>query len=292
MSRTIVVISGKGGTGKTSVSASFAVLSRDTLLADCDVDAANMHLVLQPEVLESVSYVGGEVAEIDPVLCNCCGACADTCAYDVISRDPFVVDAMSCEGCAVCPLVCPREAITMKAEESGHWFVSETRAGTMVHARLHPGHENSGKLVTQVRQIATARAESEGAGQILVDGPPGIGCSLIAAVTGADLAVVVTEPTVSGRHDLERVLDLAEHFKLPVAVVINKWDLSTAASDSLTAHCTQRGVSVVGRLSYDDSFVRAQREGRSVVELGGPIADALTEIWNRVQQLSSIGGTP
>ncbi|MBU8870630.1 MAG: ATP-binding protein [Gemmatimonadales bacterium] len=285
MIRTIVVISGKGGTGKTSVTASFAVLACDTLLADCDVDAANMHLVLQPEMLKKIPFTGSEVAEIDTGLCNSCGACAEACAYDVISPDPYVVDPMACEGCAVCPLVCPCEAISMRPEESGHWFVSETRAGKMVHARLHTGHENSGKLVTQVREVAAELAREEGLDQILVDGPPGIGCSLISAVTGADLAVVVTEPTVSGRHDLNRVLDLAEHFRLPVAVIINKWDLSETASDELTAGCRERGVQVVGRLPYAEEFVLAQRQGRSVVEKEGPEADALREIWNRIQEI-------
>ena len=281
-----MVISGKGGTGKTSILASFAVLSGRTVLADCDVDAADLHLVLAPEVRRREVFRSGNEAVIRPELCDGCGKCAELCRFAAISRagndgGRFRIDPTACEGCGVCVHHCPQGAIEFPERVCGEWFVSATRCGPMVHARLRPAAENSGKLVATVRQEARRLAESEGFDQVLVDGPPGIGCPVISSVTGAAAVLAVSEPTVSGGHDLLRVLELCRHFSIPAAVCMNKWDLNPQMTERIEGQAASGGARVLGRIPYDRAVTAAQLEARTVVELGGPAAEAIRRIWER-----------
>jgi len=287
--RELVVISGKGGTGKTSILASFAVLSGRTVLADCDVDAADLHLVLAPEVRRREVFRSGNEAVIRQELCDGCGKCAQLCRFAAVSRagnggGKYRIDPTACEGCGVCVRHCPQGAIEFPERVCGEWFVSDTRCGPMVHARLHPAAENSGKLVATVRQEARRLAESEGFDQVLVDGPPGIGCPVISSVTGAAAVLAVSEPTVSGEHDLQRVLELCRHFDIPAAVCVNKWDLNPRMTEQIEGQAASGGARVLGRIPYDRAVTAAQLEARAVVELGGPAADAIRRIWGQFSQ--------
>ena len=284
----LVVISGKGGTGKTSVVACFAVLAQDVVVADCDVDAADLHLVLAPEILESHNFVSGHEAVIRQADCDSSGTCQEVCRFGAViageGSSVFVIDPLACEGCGVCVELCPARAIDFPERACGEWFVSTTRSGPMVHARLGIAAENSGKLVSTVRNEAKKVAASNGSGAILIDGPPGIGCPVIAAITGATGVLVVTEPTVSGAHDMERVLELAAHFQIPAAVCVNRWDINPEGADRIEARARELGAIIAGRIRYDAAVTRAQVEGRTVVELGGDAADDIRTLWGRVQQ--------
>jgi len=287
----LVVVSGKGGTGKTSLVASLAVLARDTVLADCDVDAADLHLVLAPEVKQRETFVSGHEAIIRQEDCIGCGACLADCRFDAIVRlerdgeTVFTVDPAACEGCGVCARFCPEGAIDFPECECGEWFVSETAHGPMVHARLAIGAENSGKLVTLVRQHARTVAEERGWENILVDGPPGIGCPTIAAISGASFVVVTTEPTRSGQHDFRRVVGLAKHFGVPTAVCVNKWDLNPDLADAIEEEARGLGLDVLHRVRYDDAVTRAQVQGQAVVELNGtPAAEDIRSVWEQLCQ--------
>ncbi len=265
----LVVISGKGGTGKTSITGALATLMPNTILADCDVDAPDLHLLLQPDIQKTESFSGGKVARIDKAKCSECGICRDVSRFDAITPD-YVVEEISCEGCGVCVWNCPEKAISFEARDSGEWYVSKTRFGDMVHARLHPGEENSGKLVTEVRNIARQLGKENGADFLLVDGPPGVGCPVISSIGGADLLLVVTEPTRSAIHDMKRALDLAEHFKVPAAVCINKYDLNEEMVAEIKAFCAQKNLPVIGKIAFNKEFVAAQIQGKAVLELEIP----------------------
>ena len=283
----LVVISGKGGTGKTSVVASFAALAQDAVIADCDVDAADLHLVLEPQVLESHSFVSGHEAVIRQPDCDGSGTCREVCRFGAVMEHegptPFVIDPFACEGCGVCVELCPARAIDFPERVCGDWFVSTTAQGPLVHARLGIAAENSGKLVSTVRSEAKRLAASNGSGLILVDGPPGIGCPVIAAITGASGVLVVTEPTVSGAHDMERVLELASHFKIPVALCVNRWDINPDSAERIENQGRNHGAVIAGRIRYDPAVTRAQVAGRSVVELGGDAADDIRAVWEFVE---------
>lgn len=293
----IVIISGKGGTGKTSVTAAFATMAENAVLVDCDVDAADLHLVLTPTILESNEFSGGKTARINEEICNQCGLCAKLCRFKAISRLQvaddslalkYVVDPVACEGCGVCVHFCPVQAISFNNSLNGHWYKSLTRFGTMFHARLGVAEENSGKLVTLIRRQAQAFAQEQGKDIILVDGPPGIGCPVIASLTGADQVVIVTEPTVSGVHDLQRVVTLAEHFHVRCNVIINKADLNRDKSVEIVNYALAHHVGVLGEIPYDPSITKAQLKSQSVIEYGDNAAsDALHTIWGRLQQLFS-----
>jgi MinD superfamily P-loop ATPase len=286
----LVIISGKGGTGKTSVTAAFAALAQNAVVADCDVDAADLHLVLRPEVRHQEEFESGRLAVIDQKACFRCGMCLAYCRFGAVSWSPseegppvYEIDPLACEGCGVCAYLCNAGAIEMEDRTVGVWMRSDTPYGPMVHARLGIAAENSGKLVTKVRQEARALAESLGAGLILTDGPPGIGCPVIASVTGADHVLVVTEPTVSGLHDFERVTALARHFQIPVMLCVNKWDLNLEVTEKLEAQARSLGAVPVGRVRYDPSVTRAQIEERPVVELDdAPAAADLRDLWINV----------
>ena len=277
----LVIISGKGGTGKTSITASFAALAQSAVLADCDVDAADLHLILQPETKERSPFVSGRAAAIREADCTQCGLCETLCRYDAI-RD-FTVDPLGCEGCGVCVEFCPVKAIDFPEQECGEWFISDTRCGEMVHARMHPGAENSGKLVSLVRQEARKIATKNSNDFILVDGPPGIGCPVIASITGADAVLVVSEPTLSGEHDLKRVLQLATHFRIPAMICINKWDVNPEMAARIEALARSLGAMPVGRVPYDADVTAAQVEAKALVEYSdGSAAKAVREIWEKV----------
>ncbi len=285
----LVILSGKGGTGKTTVAAALAHRAsreRSVVLADADVDAANLELVLSPECQEEHPFTGGKVAVIDPERCAGCGVCEAACRFDAIHPLPdsrYRVDPLACEGCAFCFFRCPAKAIRMEERESGRWYRSQTRFGPLFHARLFPGQENSGKLVTLVKQQARLWALDAGADLVLVDGPPGIGCPVISASAGADLALLVTEPTVSGVHDLARILATTDHFGIPAQVVLNKADLNPGRADEICAFCARRGVPVVGSIPYDVAVTEAMVQGRTVTEYtDGPVSRALAEVWERI----------
>ncbi len=288
--RELVVISGKGGTGKTSVVAALAVLAPNKVLADCDVDAANLHLVVQPQVEREESFSGGNRASIQPELCNGCGRCVELCRFGAIACRPLdgqkrhVVDPLACEGCGVCARFCPQEAIRFEPVENGRWFVSQTRHGPLVHARLEAGGQNSGKLVTLIRRQARALGAERGLGLLLVDGSPGVGCPVIASLSGADLALIVSEPTVAGQHDFRRVAALAAHFGVPALLCINKWDLNAELTEALEAEARARRIEPVGRLRYSPAYTQAQRRGVSVLEsrTDGPAAE-LRALWERLR---------
>jgi MinD superfamily P-loop ATPase len=286
----IVVISGKGGTGKTSLCASFAVLARSPVVADCDVDAADLHLILAPRVEERHEFRCGNTAVIRQEDCIGCGECLDICRYGAVEQrrgcDPpcYIIDPVTCEGCGVCVRFCPAQAIEFPENKCGEWMVSETRCGPMVHARLAPAAENSGKLVSTVRREARRLAEERNRLQVIVDGPPGIGCPVIASVTGASQVVVVTEPTVSGEHDLKRVLELARQFGIPAAVCLNKWDLNPEASERIENEAARMGARPAGRIRYDRGVTLAQMREKAVVETDTPAAEDIRRIWNAINQ--------
>ena len=326
----IVVISGKGGTGKTSLLASFAALAGNVVLADCDVDAADLHLLLAPTVKRREEFRCGREAVIVQEVCIRCGACLARCRFGAVLRvrggdgtpvptvsckdcdfcvrscpvkaidfiqamkdtcvsvdeAMFVIDPTACEGCGVCVHACPAQAIAFPERVSGEWLVSDTRYGPMVHARLEPGGENSWKLVSQVRTVAKELAKERQADWILADGPPGVGCPVIASVSGVNLVVVVTEPTVSGAHDLGRVLELTRHFGIPAAVCVNKWDINPEMTERIEAAATVAGASLAGRVRYDRTVTAAQVEGKTVVEVataGAGIGADIRAVWERVR---------
>jgi MinD superfamily P-loop ATPase len=285
----LVVVSGKGGTGKTSVVASFAALAADVVVADCDVDAADLHLVLEPAVREQHAFFSGHEAVVREDSCDGCATCLQVCRFGAVRMHPETatcsVDPIACEGCGVCAHVCPAQAIDLEERRCGDWFVSDTRYGPMVHARLGIAAESSGKLVTLVRRQAQRVALARRRSAILLDGPPGIGCPVIAAMTGARSVLVVTEPTVSGIHDLRRVLELTRHFAVAAAVCVNRWDLNRDHCDRIEAVATELGAIPVGRIRYDPAVTAAQVERRTVVEQGGGAAEDITVVWERVRGL-------
>jgi MinD superfamily P-loop ATPase len=279
----LTIISGKGGTGKTSVVASFAALAQNKVMADADVDAADLHLILAPEVRHEEDFRGGRTAWIDPERCTECGECLDRCQFNAISPE-FVADKIDCEGCGVCVHFCPVEAIDFPENICGRWYISETRFGPLVHARLGIAEENSGLLVSLVRNQAKVLAEEQGLDTIIVDGPPGIGCPVISSITGTNAVLIVTEPTVSGLHDLERVGGLAAHFKIPTLACINKFDLNEEMSDRIADFCVGHRIDLVGRIPYDTSVTRAMVAGQSIVEFSdGGVSEAIRQVWRRVE---------
>lgn len=291
----LVVISGKGGTGKTSLLASFAALAKNAVLADCDVDAADLHLLAAPRIIQREPFTGGKRAGIDANLCIGCGECEHFCRFDAVRSCPpqdavwaaaYQIEPLACEGCGVCAWLCPAHAIELKPIVNGEWFVSDTRFGPMVHARLAAAAENSGKLVSLVRTTARQIAEQRGIGLVIVDGSPGIGCPVIASITGADVALVVTEPTPSGLHDMERVADLTRHFGIPTAVCINKWDLNPRMTSLIEANALHRGMALAGRVRYDRAVTEAQLREKTVIEYGKPGSAAdIGLVWYKLHQM-------
>lgn len=284
----LTILSGKGGTGKTTITASFAALSCNAVFADCDVDASNLHLLLKPEVEETQEFKGLKLAAINAERCTRCGLCEESCRFGAI-RD-FQVDAIHCEGCKVCVQVCPTQAVDFVDRVCGQAYISKTRYGPMSHARLTPGMENSGKLVSLVRQNAKRIAEEGGFDLVLVDGPPGIGCPVIASLADVDLGIVVVEPTLSGIHDLVRALGLLEHFGIDPLVCINRHDINKGNSELIREFCDKEGVQLLGRVPFDPTVTRATVDGEPVVEFAPDCAAsrAIRVMWERLEDLLSV----
>lgn len=283
MLRELVVVSGKGGTGKTSITAAFASLAENMVLCDADVDAADLHLLVQPEVRKTTDFMGGCLADIRKSDCVECGKCLELCRFGAISDD-YVVDAIRCEGCGVCVDLCPEGGIDFPVQKCGEWFVSGTRFGSMVHARLGIAEENSGKLVSLVRQETKKLAETEDRDLILTDGPPGIGCPVIAAIGGATALAIIVEPTVSGLHDMQRVAELAVHFKVPGLVCVNKYDLNIEMTQKIEAFATERNMQLVGRVPFDPVFTKAMINEKNVLEQDpdSMAAAAVRRVWAKI----------
>jgi len=279
----LVVISGKGGTGKTSLLAAFASMASRMALCDADVDAADLHLIVAPAVRERHSFTSGHRAVIDPDRCTACGICVELCQWRAIRAD-FTIDPIACEGCGVCHYLCPEGAVDFPENRCGEWYLSDTRFGPMVHARLGIAEENSGKLVSLVRREARHLGETGGLELILTDGPPGIGCPVIAAIGGADAVLIVTEPTVSGIHDLQRVAGLADHFKVPAMISVNKHDLNPEMTTRIETYAETSGLVLAGNVPFDPQFTKAMVQGMTIFEQGGssPATEAVRELWQRV----------
>ncbi len=293
----LLVISGKGGTGKTTIVGAFAGLAKDsfpcetTVLADCDVDAADLHLILKPSVRRTNEFFGLKKATIDPAKCDNCGECAKVCRFDAIAmhEESIKIEPVSCEGCAVCFHICPSQAINMKDVIAGHWFVSDTIYGPLVHAKLGVAEENSGKLVMEVRREARRIAETRGSRLIICDGPPGVGCPVISSMSGVDLALIVTEPTIAGVHDMERLYTLANGFDVEVVVCINKYDLDYKISRDIREFCRTHDIDMVGRIPFDEEVVKALVKGEPIIspdltsgKSESPAANATRQLWAEI----------
>ncbi len=287
----ILIISGKGGTGKTSLTAAFCHLSGNTVICDLDVDAPDLHMLLQPKKLKTESFVSGNEASVITEKCTNCGTCVSLCRYDAITEvnSAMVVNPFKCEGCKVCVEYCPEKAIAFPDRHCGDWYISDTRFGPLVHAQLFPAQENSGRLVALLKKEAKTLAEEKGTELILSDGPPGIGCPVISALSGADLSVIVTEPTPSGVHDLKRVLELCEHFKIPATVIINKADLNPDHALGIETHCRERGYRVIAKLPHDATITKAMVQGKAVTEYQDcEISTALRTAWKEIVTLAGL----
>jgi len=294
----IVIISGKGGTGKTVITAAFAALAKNKVMADCDVDAADLHLLLHPDIKQRQEFKGGKTAIIDKEKCTKCEKCIEVCRFSAISKNndeinPHTknfgvginINPISCEGCAVCSYICPVGAIQMKENISGEWFISDTKYGPMVHAKLGIAEENSGKLVTLVRKKAKEIAERQNLDWVIVDGAPGIGCPVIASISGIDCALVVTEPTLSGLHDADRVIGVAKHFGILVKLVVNKYDLNMEMTKNIEKYCKDNNIQLIGKVSFDESIVKAMVEGKTIIEYpDGKAKKEIIKIWNELQK--------
>jgi len=279
----IVVISGKGGTGKTVITGSFAALAKNKVMADCDVDAADLHLLLAPKIKERHEFRSGVTAYIDKEKCTQCGKCLELCRFEAID-DNFIVDPVACEGCAFCSFACPEGAIEMRENSSGEWFISETRFGELVHAKLGIAEENSGKLVSIVRQKAKDIAKENNYDWIIIDGSPGIGCPVIASISGVDCALVVTEPSLSGLHDADRVIKVARHFKVPVRLLVNKYDLNINVTEKIESYCWDNDVEFIGKIAFDKAVVEAMVEGKTIIEyVQTETKDRIIEVWNKLK---------
>ncbi|MFP3903853.1 MAG: ATP-binding protein [Armatimonadota bacterium] len=283
--RQLTIVSGKGGTGKTTVVGSFAALAENKVMADCDVDAANLYQIITPNEIEDTGeFMGAQVPVRDEDLCIKCGACEEACRFDAITVDD--IDELACEGCAFCTVVCPENALTMEPYSCGTWRVGSTNYGRLVYARLNPGAESSGRLVTMVRQKAEDIALQDQEPFILIDGAPGIGCVATAAIADTDMALVVTEPTLSGIHDMERVSDLIAHFGIPLSVIINKWDINEENSERIAEYCAERDIEIIARLPYDETVTEAMAAGTPLVEYtNSEVAEGIRAAWSRMSEI-------
>jgi MinD superfamily P-loop ATPase len=287
----LVIISGKGGTGKTIISASIATLAENNVMADCDVDAANLYLLLHPEIQETHQFTGGEKAHIHIEECNRCKECIEICRFDAITENKdgeIIIDTISCEGCGVCSYICPVDAIKMEKCISGEWFVSETKYGPFVHARLGIGEENSGKLVTEVKKKAKEIAELNNMDFVIIDGPPGIGCPVISSLSGTDLALVVTEPTLTGIHDMERAAQMARHFQTQTACCINKYDINLQNSAQIESWCEKNSIPLLGKIPFDEEVTESMVQGIPLTEYtNNSVSKEIRNMWRKLHKLFS-----
>ena len=279
----LTIISGKGGTGKTSITAAFASLAKNAVFADCDVDAADLHLILKPNVKKTQGFHGLKIALINKETCNECRKCYDNCKFNAIDEDINIIKE-ACEGCGVCEYVCPVNAISMVDRDSGFSYISETRFGPMAHAKLKTAEEASGKLITVVRNNAKTLAENKNKNLIIIDGPPGIGCPVIASITGVDLVLIVTEPTLSAIHDLKRILGVAYHFKIPSIVCINKSDINIDNTKKIENYCKSNNIDIIGKLPYDNVVTKAMIKQKNVIEYSnGNFSNMILDMWNNLK---------
>ncbi len=280
----ILIISGKGGTGKTVFTGALAALAQNKVMADCDVDAADLHLLLAPKINQTHEFKSGKTAYLDKSICMECGICTDLCRFQAISKD-YIIDSIACEGCGFCAFACPQKTITMRENICGHWFVSDTRFGPMVHAKLGIAEENSGKLVSLVRKKAKELAENNKADWVIIDGTPGIGCPVIASLAGIDCALVVTEPTLSGLHDAARVIELAQYFSVPVKMIINKYDLNLKMSENIEKYCCEKQIELIGKISFDKAIVKSMVAGKTIIEQADCLAKKeIINIWEKLEK--------
>ena len=280
----LTIISGKGGTGKTSLTAAFASLAENAVFADCDVDAADLHLIFKPDIKKTMSFHGLKIASIDKEKCTYCKNCYNHCRFNAIDENINIIK-QSCEGCGVCEYVCPVDAITMVERDSGFSYISETRFGPMSHAMLRTAEEGSGKLVTMVRNNAKKIAEEKEKNLIIIDGPPGIGCPVISSITGVDLVLIVTEPTLSAIHDLERILDVAQHFRVPAVVCINKYDINKENTEKIELYCKSNNIQIVGKLPYNTIVTEAMIHEKTVIEYTkDDFSKLIVDMWNKVKE--------
>ena len=280
----IAIISGKGGTGKTTIAASFAALAQDLVVVDCDVDAPDLHMLLSPSIKKETPFQAAKVATIDIEKCTECGICEEHCRFDAIS--PPLVNPIACEGCAVCEYVCPEQAVQMIDRISGYLYESDTRFGPMAHAKLLPGEGNSGKLVTEVRNLAKAIANDTESECILIDGSPGIGCPVIATVAGIQVGIIVTEPTLTGIHDMERILTLLERFNITAKVIVNKFDINEKNSKKIEIYCENRDIEVLGKLKFDPITTKSMIAAKTLPEFApdSEFTKTLRDIWNKISK--------
>lgn len=289
----LVIVSGKGGTGKTSLTGAFAALSENHCLCDADVDAADLHLLLHPEVQQSRDFIGGSKASIREADCSQCGTCGDLCQFDAVSAGP-AIDRMNCEGCGVCAWFCPEHAIDFTPQKCGEWYLSGTRFGPLVHARLGIGEENSGKLVSLIRRQARDLAETRDLDLLITDGPPGIGCPVIAAITGASAVAIIVEPTLSGVHDMQRVAELLTHFRIPGLVCINKYDLNPGLTAAIENESRRRNLELIGRVPFDARITRAMVAGQTIIEYApvSRLSDTIRNIWTKICTSKRLNSKP
>jgi MinD superfamily P-loop ATPase len=290
MLKQIAVVSGKGGTGKTTITASLVALASKVVIADCDVDAPDLHLLLHPQVLETQEFRGSKLAVIDKKKCTECGLCKNSCRFNAIN-DAIQVDLFSCEGCGVCTVICPQGAISFRERISGYAYISKTKYGTMSHARLNASEANSGKLVTLVRRNAIKIAEKENCDTILIDGPPGIGCPVISSVSGVDVGLTITEPTVSGIHDLKRALQLLNHFSVLPLVCINMYDINRNNTQKMMRFCEKNGIDVAGKVPFNPVVTEAMVNGKPILEYAprSDVAQEIENVWKRLLSLLRVG---
>ncbi|MBD3217630.1 MAG: P-loop NTPase [candidate division Zixibacteria bacterium] len=282
----LVIISGKGGTGKTSLVGSLAALAENKVMVDCDVDAADLHLIMDSKLLESHEFVGGKKAEIIQKRCTSCAVCLDYCRFDAISEknEKFEIDSLSCEGCGICRHFCPEDAIDFKPVVCGHWFISDTNHGPLVHARLGIAQSNSGRLVSHLRKKAREIADKSGHEMIITDGPPGIGCPVIASITGSDYVIIVTEPSLSAFGDMQRVHELIQHFNISCGAIINKYDINSHMTEGIEAFAEENGITVLGKMPFDKEMVAAQVAGKSIIDFkNSGLSKSIMDIWKRLQ---------
>ncbi len=290
----LVLVSGKGGTGKTSVTAAFTVAAEErVVIADCDVDAPDLHYLLQPEVLEEHPFTASKQAFLDPEACIQCGLCAEMCRFGAIGRD-LVVDELACEGCGLCSLICPEKAVHMDDVVSGYWFNSKTQWGPMIHARLNYAEGNSGKLVSEVKEQARKTARDQDADLVLVDGPPGTGCPVIASLAGASQVLAMAEASVAGLHDLKRIYRMCSHFEIPTAVCINQWDLAENQADQIESFCAEESIPVLGRIPHDPEVTAAMLRGETVMHgaRSSPAAESIARLWHALRRMLQENAKP
>jgi len=278
----LAVISGKGGTGKTTITAAFAALAENKIIADCDVDAADLHIIMEPKIQSQGDFIGGNVPVINQNPCTQCGLCRELCRFDAIN-EVYRVEKVNCEGCGVCYTFCSEQAIDFNPVVSGEWYISKTRFGTLVHASLGVAEENSGKLVSLVRQKAKIVAEQEGKNIIIIDGAPGIGCPVISCLAGTDLVLVITEPTLSGLHDLKRAVELSAHFKVPSLVSINKYDLNVDMTKDIEKYCQENNLNLIAKIPYDEEVLKALLQKKSIIEYSNSTAaKIIKDMWSDI----------